>query len=77
MSEQAFGALKAAPIRVTLPDIPTPTIRALPNYYYPTPAKIVAAVRRTRGLPHDDPWAGIGPVDKTLDVPDKSFTGSF
>jgi pyruvate dehydrogenase E1 component beta subunit len=81
VSEQAFGALKAAPIRVTLPDSPTPTTRALSNYYYPTPAHIAAAARRALGLPHDDvrddPWAGIEPADKTLDVPDKSFTGPF
>ena len=78
---------------MTLPDIPTPTTRALSNYYYPTPGHIVAAARRTLGLPyaaarddahHDagydapyDPWAGIEPEDKTLDVPDKSFTGPF
>jgi pyruvate/2-oxoglutarate/acetoin dehydrogenase E1 component len=77
VTEQAFDALKAAPIRVTLPDIPTPTTRALSNYYYPTPGHIVAAARRTLGLPYDDPWAHIEPADKTLDVPDKSFTGPF
>jgi len=77
VTEQAFGALKAAPIRVTLPDIPTPTTRALSNYYYPTPAHIVAAARRTLGLPHEDVWAGIEPADKSWDVPDKSFTGPF
>jgi hypothetical protein len=64
-----------------LPDIPTPTSRALSNYYYPTPGHIVAAARRTLGLPHDgahdDPWSHIQPADKTLDVPDKSFTGPF
>jgi len=41
----------------------------------------VAAVRRVLGLLYDgagdDPWAGIAPEDKTLDVPDKSFTGPF
>jgi pyruvate dehydrogenase E1 component beta subunit len=77
VTEQAFGALKAAPIRVTLPDIPTPTTRALSNYYYLTPAHIVAAARRTLGLPHEDVWAGIEPADKSWDVPDKSFTGPF
>jgi 2-oxoisovalerate dehydrogenase E1 component len=106
VTEQAFAALKSAPIRVTLPDLPTPTTRALSNYYYPTPAHIVAAVRRSLGLPpsqssptergedaradavggpvsgqagtgHDDPWAAIEPADKTLDVPDKTFTGPF
>jgi TPP-dependent pyruvate/acetoin dehydrogenase alpha subunit len=70
-------ALQAAPIRVTLPESPTPTTRAVSNHYRPTPAHIVAAVRRTLGLPHDDPWAGIEPADKTLDVPNKSFTGPF
>jgi Dehydrogenase E1 component len=70
-------ALQVAPIRVTLPDSPTPTTRALSNYYYPTPAHIVTAARRTLGLPHDYPWAGIEPADKTLDVPNKSFTGPF
>jgi 2-oxoisovalerate dehydrogenase E1 component beta subunit len=81
VTEQAFGALKAAPVRVALPDIPTPTTRALSNYYYPTPRHIVAAVHRTLGMSsddaRDDPWAGIEPGDKTLDVPDKSFTGPF
>jgi pyruvate dehydrogenase E1 component beta subunit len=89
VTEQAFDALKAAPIRMTLPDLPTPTTRALSNYYYPTPGHIVAAVRRTLGLDarerayagggkgDDDPWAAIEPADKTLDVPDKTFTGPF
>src|SRR5215510_4386700 len=81
VTEQVFDALKAAPIRVTLPDVPTPTTRALSNYYYPTPGHIVAAARRALGLPRDDtrddPWDGIEPADKTLDVPDKSFTGPF
>ena len=50
VTEEAFDALRAAPIRVRLPDIPTPTTRALSNYYYPTPGHIVAAARRTLGL---------------------------
>jgi pyruvate/2-oxoglutarate/acetoin dehydrogenase E1 component len=79
VTERAFAALKAAPIRVTLPDLPTPTTRALSNYYYPTPRHIVMAVRRTLGLPQygDDPWLGIEPGDKTHDVPDPSFSGPF
>jgi pyruvate dehydrogenase E1 component beta subunit len=77
VTEAAFGALKAAPIRVTLPDIPTPTTRALSNYYYPTCGHIVAAVQRVLGLPYIDSIAGIDPADKSLDVPDKAFTGPF
>jgi acetoin:2,6-dichlorophenolindophenol oxidoreductase subunit beta len=77
VTEGAFSALKAAPIRVTLPDTPAPTTRALSNYYYPTPQHIVAAVRRALGLPFDDPFDRVEPADKTLDVPDTSFTGPF
>ena len=77
VTEQMFESLKAAPVRVTLPDVPTPTTRALSNYYYPTPGHIVAAVRRTLGLPYEDPFDKIAPDDKTLDVPDRSFVGPF
>jgi hypothetical protein len=43
VTEEAFGALKAAPIRVTLHDIPTLTTRAIQLYYYPIHGHIVAA----------------------------------
>jgi pyruvate/2-oxoglutarate/acetoin dehydrogenase E1 component len=53
VTEEAFDGVKAAPIRVTLPDIPTPTTRSLSNYYYPTPAtswrRRAAAVRSSVG----------------------------
>ena len=76
--ERAFSSLKAPPARIALPDVPTPTTRALSNYYYPTPRHIVAAARKALGLAYDaDPFAGIAPEDKTLDVPDKAFTGPF
>ncbi|PWT86750.1 MAG: alpha-ketoacid dehydrogenase subunit beta [Proteobacteria bacterium] len=77
VTEAVFDSLKAAPIRVTLPDIPTPTTRALSNYYYPTSEHIVAAARRSLGLPYSDPFSGVDPADKSMDVPDKSFTGPF
>jgi pyruvate dehydrogenase E1 component beta subunit len=78
VAEQAFASLKAPPARVALPDIPTPTTRALSNYYYPTPRHIVAAARKTLGLEYEaDPFAGVEPEDKTLDVPDKAFMGPF
>jgi pyruvate dehydrogenase E1 component beta subunit len=74
--EQALDKLKHPPIRVTLPDLPTPTTRALSNYLYPTVGHIVAAARKTLGLAARDPFADIGPADR-LDVPDSSFTGPF
>jgi pyruvate dehydrogenase E1 component beta subunit len=76
VTEKAFADLKSAPRRITLPDTPTPTSRALANYYYPTPGHIVAAVLACLGRPADDPWAGIAPED-CLDVPDPTFKGPF
>ena len=76
--DKAFNHLKAAPVRVALPDCPTPTSRALSNYYYPTPQHVVGAVRKVMGLPFEaDPFLGINPEDKNLDVPDRAFTGPF
>ena len=53
--EKALDRLKHPPIRVTLPDLPTPTTRALANYLYPTVGHIVAAARTTLGLATEDP----------------------
>jgi acetoin:2,6-dichlorophenolindophenol oxidoreductase subunit beta len=76
--ERAFTSLKSPPARIALPDIPTPTTRALSNYFYPTSRHIVAAAEKALGrTPEVDPFEGIEPSDKTLDVPDKSFTGPF
>jgi pyruvate dehydrogenase E1 component beta subunit len=76
--ETSFGDLKAAPVRISLPDVPTPTTRALSNYFYPQPQHLVAAARRSLGLPYDaDPLSKVDPADKSLDVPDRSFTGPF
>ena len=76
VTEKAFADLKSAPERVTLPDVPTPTARALSNYYYPTIGHIVAAAKRRLGKPVADPYASVRP-DDLLDIPDKSFTGPF
>jgi pyruvate dehydrogenase E1 component beta subunit len=76
VTEKAFADLKSAPERVTLPDVPTPTTRALANYYYPTIGHIVAAALRRLGRPVKDPFETVQPED-LLDIPDKSFTGPF
>lgn len=73
--EQCLGDLKATPVRITLPDLPTPTTRALSNYYYPLVRDIAAAARRLTGRPPKlEPE--IKP-DDFLDVPDASFSGPF
>lgn len=78
VSEHCHDDLKAAPVRVTLPDVPTPTTRALANYFYPSRRSIIAACRKVMGLDYEaDPFAGIDPADKTLDVPNRQFQGPF
>jgi len=75
VAEQVLGDLKAPPIRLTLPDLSTPTTRALTNYYYPLVHDIKAAARRVAGRPAR-PAPEITP-EAFLDVPDPSFTGPF
>jgi len=76
VAEDAFPHLKAAPIRVTLPDAPIPTSSALSVMLYPGVADLVNAARRTLALP---PVAeGRIPASSTPhDVPDPSFMGPF
>lgn len=76
VTEKAFRDLKSAPIRITLPDLPTPTTRALSNYYYPTIGHIVAAALKQLGRPALDPFDSVR-CDDPLDIPDKNFTGPF
>lgn len=75
VAESCLGALKKPPIRITLPDLPTPTTRALANYYYPSHYDIAAAARRLCGHPKKTDRF-IEPSD-FLDVPDSSFSGPF
>jgi pyruvate dehydrogenase E1 component beta subunit len=76
LTERCFGALEAAPVRITLPDAPLPTTRALANYYYPTIEHIVQACRGVLGKPTRDPFLDVRPEDK-LDVVDEKFVGPF
>ena len=73
--EQCLGDLEEPPVRITLPDLPTPTTRALSNYYYPLVRDITAAARRLTGRP-PKPEPEIKP-EAFLDVPDATFSGPF
>lgn len=75
VAEQCLRDLKQPPVRITLPDVPTPTTRALSNYYYPLVHDITAAACQLIGRP-PKPAPEIKP-DACLDVPDPSFTGPF
>jgi len=75
VAEQCLTNLTRPPVRLTLPDVPTPTTRALSNYYYPLVHDLTAAARRLMGRPVR-PEPEIKP-EAFLDVPDPGFTGPF
>ncbi len=76
VTEAALDHLKAPPRRVTLPDCPTPTSRALADFYYPSARDIVATAWGMMGLEVELPVMQ-ETAGALLDVPDKSFTGPF
>ncbi len=45
ITEACWAGLKAAPVRVALPDLPAPASRSLEAAYYPGAAQVVAAAR--------------------------------
>jgi pyruvate/2-oxoglutarate/acetoin dehydrogenase E1 component len=76
VAEEALAALRCPPVRVALPDCPTPTTPALANQYYPRAVHIAAAARKMMGLAVDDATLRAAPP-VPLDVPDMTFTGPF
>lgn len=71
-SEDAFDSLKAAPVRLTLPDCPIPSTPGLASECYPHANDIAAAACRLLGKSYSP-----RPVPMPLDIPDASFTGPF
>jgi pyruvate dehydrogenase E1 component beta subunit len=76
IAEGAFGALKAAPRTVGLPQIPTPTTAALADHYYPRAPDLAGAALAALGsnaeLPPEPPDAR-----HWLDVPDPAYKGPY
>lgn len=76
VTEKAFGSLSAAPRRIGLPHIPTPTSPALADLYYPLARDIAQSALKVLGsnreLPPDD-----SDPRRWKDVPDPSFTGPY
>lgn len=72
--------LRAAPVRVALPFLPTPTSWHLAKDYYPTHRTIIGNVFDMLGKKTEEKravLAGLPPADPRMDVPDPSFTGPF
>ncbi len=49
VAEKALDSLKAAPIRIGLPGVPTPACNSLENAYYPGKKNIIDAVNKALG----------------------------
>jgi len=75
-AEHLHGELKAAPKRVTFPDVPTPTSWALAQHFYPRSIDIANAVRAVIGGRERRQEAAAS-ARSTHDVPDTTFTGPF
>ncbi len=80
--EQAFDALKRAPIRLGLPDHPTPSSLALAEVYYPDSTHIIDAVAGLCDLGEGDITSARQEVldarkGVPIDKPDPAFEGPF
>jgi len=78
--EEAFESLLSPPLRICLPDFPTPTSPSMTSDYYPTPVTIArAVVKQLNGVENKDFSRLIDFVrrDGAHDVPDQDFSGPF
>lgn len=77
VTEEAFNELKSPPVRIGLPDCPTPTTPELAKHYYPRFHDIVRAARKMFGLDGRKERLSELMSSLPLDIPDVSFTGPF
>jgi pyruvate dehydrogenase E1 component beta subunit len=77
VSEHLFGKLKVAPVRVALPELPSPSTAALARHYYPRAIAVCNAARALMGREAvTEESLGVD-ITQPIDVPDKTFTGPF
>lgn len=76
-TESGFGFLKAAPRRVALPAIPSPTTPALADLYYPGAREVAQAAMETLGRNETIPSLPLPEGQLWRDTPDASFTGPY
>jgi len=75
--EEAFGFLKAKPVRITLPDFPSPSSPGLTRYYHPRAINIINSVLKMLGKT-EKTEEELDIVQKSpLDIPNKEFKGPF
>ena len=72
-----FSDLRAAPRRLGLPPIPTPTSPALAEIYYPRALQIAQEAAQLFGVADKLPPVIPGAPGSWADVPDATFTGPY
>jgi pyruvate/2-oxoglutarate/acetoin dehydrogenase E1 component len=82
VAEQALSDLKRPPIRIALPDHPTPSALAFAEVYYPGSSDIIAATEKLCDLDEADAAAARDEVialrqGVPIDQPDPAFKGPF
>ena len=75
--ESAFKSLRAAPRRVALPSIPSPTTPALADLYFPGAQQIAQEALTTLGRDDVVPEEPLPEGRRWRDTPDPSFTGPY
>lgn len=79
---EAFAALKAAPVRLGLPDHPTPSSRGLVRGFYPDAQRIVRVAGGMLGIAEERVAGALETLEEQrkgvpIDVPDPFFKGPF
>jgi pyruvate/2-oxoglutarate/acetoin dehydrogenase E1 component len=80
VSEKCFDYLKKSPIRITLPDLPTPTSSGLTKFYYPNKIDILEKIHKLVCLNNYEKIKENLLMEfnsKKHDVPYNDFTGPF
>ena len=69
--------LKSPPVRLGLPQAPTPTTAALADGYYPRAIDVLQAVTRQLGLGSTPAWLSDPDAGSPRDQPNRNFTGPY
>lgn len=77
VTEEVFGSLKCAPVRIASPDCPTPTSSGLAKAFYPRAIHIAQAARKMMQFTAEIDGIKTPAEAVRLDVPDSSFVGPF
>ncbi len=77
-----FGKLKSAPVRIGMPEHPSPSSRGYLSGLYPDAARIVKEAASLLGIPGDKIEKSLKNIqekrgDLSIDVPDPRFKGPF